>query len=243
MRFSGMFLPQKEIYLKKRLTYIPMGMYYLLCNFKGCDVLPRKTKEDSQITRSRLLESALDVFSRKSFSDVTLSEIAEKVGMTKGALYWHFKSKNDIFLKLVEEICLDAEKQFSEKYGEPETLADLREHYRRRLIPPDKDDRFMKVHALMLRRFEWPEEVRSNVFSILKDRIKRENKIVCALLIKSRNEGLIKQDIDPMAAASAITSVFYGLFILAVNEIVAEDLSEYADFICDAFKKELTARD
>jgi AcrR family transcriptional regulator len=62
--------------------------------FIGCDVLPRKTKEDSQMTRNRLLDAALDVFSEKSFADVTLSEIAERVGMTKGALYWHFKNKN-----------------------------------------------------------------------------------------------------------------------------------------------------
>lgn len=60
--------------------------------------MPRKTKEDSQLTRSRLLESALDVFSEKSFADVTLSEIAERVGMTKGALYWHFK-KVDLHFK------------------------------------------------------------------------------------------------------------------------------------------------
>ena len=206
-------------------------------------MLPRKTKEDSQLTRSRLLESALDVFSERSFADVTLGEIAERVGMTRGALYWHFKNKNDIFLKLVAEICLDAERQFSEKYGEPKTLADLRDHYKRRLVPPDKNDRFMKIHALMLRRFEWPEEVQSNIFNILKDQIKREKKMVNEILLKSREEDIIRQDILTEDVAGAITSVFYGLFILALNEIVAEDLSKYADYICDAFRKDLTAKE
>ncbi|MGE4445078.1 MAG: TetR family transcriptional regulator, partial [Synergistaceae bacterium] len=54
--------------------------------------MPRKTKEDSIKTRDLLLEASLDVFSEKSFSDVTLSEIAERVGMTMGALYWQFKN-------------------------------------------------------------------------------------------------------------------------------------------------------
>lgn len=204
-------------------------------------MLPRKTKEDSQLTRSRLLESALDVFSEKSFADVTLSEIAERVGMTKGALYWHFKNKNDIFLKLVAEICLDAERQFSEKYGEPKTLADLRDHYKRRLVPPDKNDRFMKIHALMLRRFEWPEEVRSNIFNILIDQIKREKMMVNDILLKAQQDNVIRQNIITEDVAGAITSVFYGLFILARHKLVSEDLARYADYICDAFRRDLTA--
>ncbi len=206
-------------------------------------MLPRKTKEDSQLTRSRLLEAALDVFSEKSFSDVTLSEIAERVGMTKGALYWHFKSKNDIFLKLMAEICLDAEREFAEKYGRPKTLADIRDHYKRRLLPPDKNDRFMKIHALMLRRFEWPEEVRSNIFSILKDQIKTEKKMVNDILLRSREEGIIRQDVETEDATAAITLVFYGLFIMAMNEIVTDDLIKCADFICEAFRKELIKED
>ena len=204
-------------------------------------MLPRKTKEDSQLTRSRLLESALDVFSEKSFADVTLSEIAERVGMTKGALYWHFKNKNDIFLKLVAEICLDAERQFSEKYGEPKTLPDLRDYYKRRLVPPDNNDRFMKIHSLMLRRFEWPEEVRSNIFNILIDQIKREKMMVNDILLKAQQDNVIRQNIITEDVAGAITSVFYGLFILARHKLVSEDLARYADYICDAFRRDLTA--
>ena len=140
--------------------------------------MPRKTKEESIKTRSLLLEAALDVFSEKSFSEVTLSEIAERVGMTKGALYWHFKNKSDLLSKLIKEICLDSESEFTEKFGTPETLADLREYYRKKLVPPDRNDRFMKIHAIMLRRFEWPEDVRSNAFSLLKDIKKNQGQIL-----------------------------------------------------------------
>ena len=206
-------------------------------------MLPRKTKEDSQITRGRLLEAALDVFSEKSFSEVKLSEIAERVGMTKGALYWHFKSKNDIFSKLVAEICLDAEREFAERYGEPKTLTDLRDHYKRRLTPPDKNDRFMKIHSLMLRRFEWPEEVRSNLLRVLKEQIKTEKKMIKGILLKSKEEGIMREDVEAEDVSAAITSVFYGLFILVLNEIVTDDLSKVTDFICNAFRKEIIKED
>lgn len=129
--------------------------------------MPKKTKEESMKTRDRLLEAALDVFSEKSFSDVTLSEVAERVGLTKGALYWHFENKNDLFMKLIEEICLDSEREFAEKFGEPVTIIDLKNYYKRKLLLLHKDERFMKIYAIMLRRFEWPEEVRANIFLIM----------------------------------------------------------------------------
>lgn len=222
------------------LTYILQRMYNSLCKFLcGCDVLPRKTKEDSIKTRSRLLEAAMDVFSKKNFSDVTLSEIAEQVGMTKGALYWHFKNKNDLLLQLIEEICLDSDREFAEKFREPETLTDLHDYYKKKLVLPDKNNRFLKIHTLMLRRFEWPEDVRSKVFSLLKEQIIREKAMINNILLKSQKEGIIRSDIEVEGVAVAITSVFYGLFILMVNEIVTADLSKCTDFICNAFGKEL----
>ena len=201
--------------------------------------MPRKTKEESIKTRSLLLEAALDVFSEKSFSEVTLSEIAERVGMTKGALYWHFKNKGDLLSKLIKEIFLDSEIEFAEKLVERETLADLRDYYNKKIMLPDKNDRFMKIHAIMLRRFEWPEEVRSNLFTLLKDQIAREKKMINEILLRSRREGVIRQDIEVENASSAITSVFYGLYILVLNEIVTDDIIKSTDFIFNAFRKEL----
>ena len=201
--------------------------------------MPRKTKEESIKTRSLLLEAALDFFSEKSFSEVTLSEIAERVGMTKGALYWHFKNKSDLLSKLIGEIFLDSEMEFAEKLVERETLADLRDYYNKKLMLPDKNDRFIKINAIMLRRFEWPEEVRSNLFTLLKDQIAREKKMINEILLRSRREGVIRQDIEVENASSAITSVFYGLYILVLNEIVTDDIIKSTDFIFNAFRKEL----
>lgn len=206
-------------------------------------MLPRKTKEDSIKTRSRLLEAALDVFSERSFSEVTLDAIAGRVSMTKGALYWHFKSKSDILSKLIEEVFLNSAKAFADKYGEPETLADLCSYYKKKLVFPDKKDRFMKVYALMLRRYEWPEDVRSDVFSNLRSLMKKEKSMINELLLKLLREKSIREDIVTEDVSVAITSVFYGLFTLKLNEIVTDDLSKSIDFICDAFSKELNYKE
>ncbi len=112
----------------------------------------------------------------------------------------------------------------------------------KKLVPPDRNDRFMKIHAIMLRRFEWPEDVRSNAFSLLKDQITREENDK-DILIRSQREGKVRQEIESEEVSSAITSVFYGLFILVLNEIVTDDISKCTDFICNAFRKELLCKE
>ncbi|MGW4368573.1 TetR/AcrR family transcriptional regulator [Nocardia takedensis] len=49
-------------------------------------------------TRSLLLEAAEEVFSEKGFTAATLDDIANKAGYTKGAIYKHFATKEDLFL-------------------------------------------------------------------------------------------------------------------------------------------------
>jgi AcrR family transcriptional regulator len=51
-------------------------------------------------TRERILDIALDLFIEKGFDKTSLREIAEKLGFSKAALYYHFASKDDILLAL-----------------------------------------------------------------------------------------------------------------------------------------------
>lgn len=53
-------------------------------------------------TRTRILDSATQIFSQYGYTGATLDEIAQHAGMTKGAVYWHFSSKSDLYLALCE---------------------------------------------------------------------------------------------------------------------------------------------
>lgn len=55
-------------------------------------------------TKERILESALRLFARDGYEAVSVSMIAGELGMTKGALYKHYKSKRDIFDSIVERM-------------------------------------------------------------------------------------------------------------------------------------------
>ncbi|MFS0647277.1 TetR/AcrR family transcriptional regulator [Siminovitchia sp. 179-K 8D1 HS] len=71
-------------------------------------------------TKKRILETALTLFSKKGFDQVTVDEIVETTNTSKGAFYGHFSSKHEIFLEKFKEI-----DEFYEKFCEslPETLS------------------------------------------------------------------------------------------------------------------------
>lgn len=52
--------------------------------------MPRRTKEEAEATRESVLRAALDLFSEKGYSRTTLNDIAKRIGMSRGAVYWHF---------------------------------------------------------------------------------------------------------------------------------------------------------
>lgn len=53
-------------------------------------------------TKTKILLSAERVFAKHGYEGSTLDQVAEEAGLTKGAVYWHFTSKNDLFLALTD---------------------------------------------------------------------------------------------------------------------------------------------
>lgn len=74
----------------------------------------RKSKEDTQITREKLIESAFESFFELGYAETSLSQIAENAGMTRGAIYWHFRDKSELYREVVK---LAAEKADVVKYA------------------------------------------------------------------------------------------------------------------------------
>ena len=85
---------------------------------------PDGSAEAAASTRERILDVALDLFTEKGFDGTSLREIAERLGVTKAALYYHFASKDDILMALhmrLHEFGKDALAAMTE--GEPVSLA------------------------------------------------------------------------------------------------------------------------
>jgi len=66
----------------------------------------RKTKEDAELTRQRILDAARSVFLKRGVSKSTLEHIASEANVTRGAVYWHFENKTEIFHAIREQVFL-----------------------------------------------------------------------------------------------------------------------------------------
>lgn len=69
-------------------------------------IMVRKTKEDAEITRQRIINAAREVFLTKGVSRTSLEQIATHAGVTRGAVYWHFENKSQLFHAMREQVVL-----------------------------------------------------------------------------------------------------------------------------------------
>lgn len=67
--------------------------------------MARRTKEEAEATRQQIMDNALCLFSQQGVSRTSLADIASKAGVTRGAIYWHFSNKEELFCALWQEFC------------------------------------------------------------------------------------------------------------------------------------------
>lgn len=82
--------------------------------------MARCTKEEALETRSRILDAAENVFHAQGVSRTSLADVAQAADLTRGAIYWHFKNKSDLFDAMCERVRLPMEAMMA-------TTADQRE--------------------------------------------------------------------------------------------------------------------
>lgn len=71
--------------------------------------MARRTKEEALATRAQLLDAAECMFQAQGVSGTALADIAERAGTTRGAIYWHFKDKADLFNAMMDRVALPLE--------------------------------------------------------------------------------------------------------------------------------------
>jgi AcrR family transcriptional regulator len=83
--------------------------------------------EDRHGTRARIQAVALDMFGEQGYEKTSLREIAERLGVTKAALYYHFRSKEDIVRSLFEDYTADVDGLIAWARSQPRTTEARRE--------------------------------------------------------------------------------------------------------------------
>jgi len=123
--------------------------------------MARRTKEEAQETRSRILDAAEHVFFEKGVSRTSLADIAQAAGVTRGAIYWHFENKGDLFTAMFDRVILplDEMKAASVDPSEPDPLGRIRDLCVLCLRDTATDVRRRRVFEILFLKCEFVEEM------------------------------------------------------------------------------------
>ena len=84
-------------------TTYQLGMFSAMARGSAPEKLDGRRTEARGTARERLLDAAAEVFAERGYRAATVEDLAAAAGLTKGAVYWNFESKEDVFFALIEE--------------------------------------------------------------------------------------------------------------------------------------------
>ena len=170
--------------------------------------MARRTKEEAERTRITLLETALTLFSEKGLSNVTLAQIASAAGVTRGAIYWHFKDKSQMLEALADEVYGPLEQKFLQLFEQmPDdplwALQNLGQQIFRQAV---NDNRFRSM-CLILQQASFDKQMITRCRELTCE----EDCSMARLMQKAHQEGVLRQDISAEAASLMINGFFQGV--------------------------------
>ncbi|MBO0663503.1 TetR family transcriptional regulator [Jiella sp. MQZ9-1] len=187
----------------------------------------RRTKECAEQTREAIIDAAEHLFYCQGVAATTLAQIAAEAGLTRGAIYWHFANKLDLFMAMQARARLPKERFFAvaDLLGAPHLLDRLLERTLEVLRFAPTDERGKRVFTILLLRCEYIGEMQEALTSIRRsddefyDRIER-------VFAKAEAEGTLSRNWSARGAASAYCAAVHGLFSLWLKTEEAFDLVE-----------------
>lgn len=173
--------------------------------------MARRTKEEALATRHRLLDAAELLFQANGVSQTSLQQIALQAGATRGAIYWHFKDKADLFNAMMERVTLplEAAAQMPARPGQdPLDIVECALMMALRLMLADEQVR--RVFEIALHKVEYTEEMASVQRRHKEARLRSVSDFEKAMRLAARRQGL-KLPIPARTAAQGLHALISGV--------------------------------
>lgn len=196
----------------------------------------RKTKDEARETREGLLDAAVRVFGDKGVSQASLADIAAEAGVTRGAVYWHFKNKKDLVDALLERTRIPQEEAWGAccDDAERDPLGFIRGRAVDALQLGTTDENTRQVWNILFHKCEpldRDEPIAARKLSSRHD---------CALNMESFfqaaiDRGQLPRDLDPRTAATGLACYLDGLVYNWLMDPQSVPLAEQAGRYVDIY--------
>lgn len=190
----------------------------------------RRTKAEALETRSVILDAAEQVFFERGVSQTSLTHIASHAGLTRGAIYWHFSGKSDLFMAMHERAYLP-QRVFLESQNllaEDRPLQALERTMRESMRRFAKDERAKRVYSILMLRCEYVGEMES-VMCTHREGEDHMRDVIQTAFTRARAVGEMRSDVDPQTATNVCVGAMTGILTEWLRRNECFDLIEAAD--------------
>ncbi len=191
--------------------------------------MARRTKAEAEQTRQQILKAALDLFVAKGYERTTFEDVAGRIRLTKGAVYWHFKSKPDLFAELVADMTAKHNEHVTRVLPAPASLDGLVAHFveRTRLMLSKPVNR---KYFQMMMSLDWP----AAKFIPIKRRLRQMETgpfvIIETTLAALQQSGEVRADADIVNTTAVLGALWLGLMKLEIDQCLEMDYQKAIRF-------------
>ncbi len=123
--------------------------------------MARQTKERAEQTREMILDAATEVFFKGGVARSSMEDVAQRAGVTRGAVYWHFRDKLDLFAAIEERLRLPQEAELLEltRSSPRDPLGELERIIVKKLTQLSEDDTLRTQMTVVLLRVDYIDEM------------------------------------------------------------------------------------
>ncbi|GGB57329.1 TetR family transcriptional regulator [Tistrella bauzanensis] len=176
--------------------------------------MARRTKEDAEKTRQQIMDAAASVFDAEGVARCALEHIARNAGVTRGAIYWHFKNKADLLDAMLERVRLPQERVIEDLANglitDRAPLDLLHEASRDSIAMIVADERRRLVFRLLFTRTDTNDEL-----SVLRNRQSRDRDhfmtVIEAIMRRAADSGDLARGWTPATAGRTCYCLFHGI--------------------------------
>ena len=203
----------------------------------------RRTKEAALATREALIDAAERVFRREGVTQTSLAEIAAEAGVTRGAIYWHFRDKAELLDAMCERtvLPLDAAVARAGDAARLDPLGTLRTLAVDALAQLARDPRTQAVFEILFHKCELVGELARRSAAQRSDRSQCMSS-VAALFDLAIEKGQLPADTDSRLATNMMHAYVIGLMHEWVLDPSDYDLAQAAPAMIDTFVAGLRAQ-
>lgn len=193
---------------------------------------------DGKKTKDKILTQTKDLVYGHGFSGTSIDQILDKTGITKGAFFYHFKSKNALAKALIEEYAREDMSHLDYALKETEPL---------KKDPLNRLLQFIQLYIDMMLDLKEPpsclyasftyeqNQFEHDVLTLVSDTIIIWRNTFCELLKNVLADYTVNKEVDIPSLADQFTVIFEGAFVIskALNEVdlTAKQLQHFKNYL------------